>query len=542
MRKQHVFWWSLSGDEVAQALEADSSAGLQHADAKARLERDGPNEIGEKPPKPAILRLLGQFTDVTVIALMVAALIASATAVFDESGGGPVEKFRDAIAIGLIVVINAMIGFFQERKAERALHALRQLGTPLAQVLRAGQLDTVPAKALVVGDLVQLKEGDRVPADLRLVVAQDLATDESALTGESVLVDKGVQVLAAETPLAERSNMAFFGTHVVRGRALGLVVAAARATELGKIAAMLEEVERPLTPLQERLKRFGFVVVVGCMLVGLLVFAVGLLHAHAPPALLLLTAVSLAVAVIPEGLPAITTIVLALGVERMAKKHALIRRLPAVESLGAATTICSDKTGTLTQNRMRVRELWCGGRKVVLAAGGSTRFADVEGGSVTSCRELLNAAAYAPATEDPTDLALLKLFDEQRAALELREPGRPALVLPFDNQRRMASVVAEIDGECHCYTHGAPEALLGRASHWLGEHGVVPLDETARARVAASVETMAQSGLRVLALGVARVPDSRAAASDVYERGLTLLGLVGLADPPRPEVQAALAV
>ncbi|HEY6726566.1 MAG TPA: cation-transporting P-type ATPase, partial [Polyangiaceae bacterium] len=260
------------------------------------------------------------------------------------------------------------------------------------------------------------------------------------------------------------------------------------------------------------------------------------------------TAVSLAVAVIPEGLPAITTIVLALGVERMAKKRALIRRLPAVESLGAATTICSDKTGTLTQNRMRVRELWCAGNRLAVESGGGLRRADLDAGAVDSCRRLLAAAAYAPAAEDPTDLALLKLFEEARTEFDLAHPGPPALVLPFDNQRRMASVIAETDGEFRCTTHGAPEAVLARCSSWLGENGLAPLDEALRARVAASVETMAASGLRVLAIAEARVPNPRASEASeaseagAYERGLTLLGLVGLADPPRPEAQAALAV
>lgn len=542
MTEKHESWWSLSSDETAKVLGADVSAGLEPGEARARLERDGPNELGEPAPKSAIRRLFGQFTDVTVIALMVAALIASLTAMLDGSEGSPLEKFRDAIAIGLIVVINAMIGFFQERKAEKALHALRRMGTPLAQVVRAGQLNTAPAKTLVAGDLVQLKEGDRVPADLRLVVAQDLATDESALTGESVLVDKGLAPLASGTPLAERTNMAFFGTHVVRGRGFGLVVATARATELGKIAQMLEGVERPLTPLQQRLKHFGFVVVIGCVLVGILVFAVGLLHAHAPPALLLLTAVSLAVAVIPEGLPAITTIVLALGVERMAKKHALIRRLPAVESLGAATTICSDKTGTLTQNRMRVRELWCAGHRLAVDPSGGGRPLGLDGPAVEVCRRLLSATAYAPAAEDPTDLALLKLFEERRPEFDLAAPSPSALVLPFDNQRRMASVIAEIDGEFRCTTHGAPEAVLAQCSSWLDEGGEVELDEPQRARVAASVEAMARNGLRVLAVAQGPASDPAAGATGAYERGLTLLGLVGLADPPRPEAQAALAV
>jgi Ca2+-transporting ATPase len=544
MNKQHEVWWSLPPDEVAQTLDSNTSAGLTEQEAGARLERDGPNELGEKPPKPAILRLLGQFTDVTVLALIVASLIASLTALLGSSTGSVLEKFRDAIAIGLIVVINAAIGFLQEQKAERALYALRRMGAPVAQVLRAGTLETLAAKSLVTGDLVQLKEGDRIPADLRLVEAFDLATDESALTGESVLVDKRLNLLARETPLAERSNMAFLGTHVVRGRALGLVVATARATELGKIAAMLEGVERPLTPLQERLKRFGIVVVIGCVLVGMVVFAVGLLQQHAAPSLLLLTAVSLAVAVIPEGLPAITTIVLALGVERMAKKHALIRRLPAVESLGAATIICSDKTGTLTQNRMRVRELWCAGRRVSVDDPDAMRRAGVETGFLASYRRLLGAAAYAPAVEDPTDLALLRLFEEAQAEFELDLPARPVLVLPFDNKRRMASVVVARGDGFECFTHGAPEAVLLGATSWFSEGGVQPLDEDTRRRILGSVEELASNGLRVLALAAATVPGPalHALPDKRYERQMTLLGLMGLADPPRPEVQAALAV
>ncbi len=537
-------WWSLPTVEVATALECPLETGLTEDEAARRLLRDGPNQLGEKPPPPAWLRFLRQFADITVLALIGAALIATFVASLGGNATSTIEKFRDAIAIGLIVVINAFIGFFQEQKAERALSALRGMSAPLAKVLRARSAREVAAKDLVSGDVVVLAEGDRVPADLRLAEAHDLAADESALTGESVAVDKQTGELSQATPLAERSNMLFLGTHVVRGRGLGLVVATAGNTELGKIAQLLEDVQRPLTPLQERLKKFGLVVVLGCILVGVLVFAVGLVQRHADTSVLLLTAVSLAVAVIPEGLPAITTIVLALGVERMAKKRALIRRLPAVESLGAATVICTDKTGTLTQNRMRVRRLWCAGNQFPVEDAQSLRRATEAEGSSELTARLLEVTAYAPAQEDPTDLALLSLFNDTRSAFELPEGAPSALTMPFDNQRRIASVIVERDDYWECFTHGAPEAILQRATEQMTVAGARTLDEQSIAAIQQAVEDLASGGLRVLGLATGVVPKTSAALPErsVFERNLRFSGLLGLADPPRPEVEAALLV
>ncbi|MCK6535944.1 MAG: cation-translocating P-type ATPase [Polyangiaceae bacterium] len=564
-------WIALDPEEVAKRLDTDLGRGLSPSEAERRRARDGANELAEKPPPSALWQLLEQFGDVTVIALIVAALVAVALGWRDKASESFLHRFGDAIAIGIIVVVNAAVGFAQQRKAEQALRALRQLGAPAARVLRAGAMQRVPAHSLVVGDVIEIAEGDRVPADARLFETSDTVVDESALTGESVPVDKlEAGLLAPSTPLAERANMVFYGSHVVRGRARALVVATGMRTELGQIAQLLGSVEAQETPLQRALRIFGTKVVIGSALLGVLVFVVGSLRLDAPIGFLLLTAVSLAVAAIPEGLPAVTTIVLALGVQRMARQNALIRRLSAVETLGAADVICTDKTGTLTENRMVIRRAEVAGRSLEVELGdqGGVVLAELGRGPVTPAfsgddplGELVLSCVAAPGARvaddgsirgDPTDAALLRVWHSHREAAACAGCTLETLrVVPFDRERKLVTVVTSSERGVESHSHGAPEAVLGRSSWVLGEHAEArPLDDETRASLIRRVEEWASLGLRVIAVARARAAAvsleeatllERAALLERVEHEMVLVGLLGIADPPRAEVAVALS-
>jgi P-type Ca2+ transporter type 2C len=553
-----IHWSALAVAEIARRLGTEAERGLSPSQATDRLRQNGPNELEEAAPRSRLRQVLSQFSDVTVLALIGAAVLAAVIGVLEPGDRALLERFGDAIAIGIIVILNAAIGFVQERKAERALRSLRQLGAPEATVVRDGTPQRIPAAQLVSGDLVQLSEGARVPADVRLVNLSDLLVSEAALTGESTSVEKDTtEELASETPLAERRNMAFLGTHVVRGSAGGIVVDTGMGTELGRIARMLGRVESPETPLQASLHRFGLLVVAGCLLVGAIVFGVGLWQMQASWTFLLLTGVSLAVAAIPEGLPAITTIVLALGVQRMAKRNALIRRLAAVETLGSADLICTDKTGTLTQNKMSVRRVHAGGTshevESLVGAGSLAPALDA----------LVQAASFAPSASrpengeapsgDPTDAALLGMHLRLRdAAPSCSQPCPQSLrTLPFDGERKMATEIATSAGKIVSFSHGAPERLLALAERIIAEDGEErPLDAERRAELERVIEQWAGDGLRVLALArstpVEIEPDDvrtepRTQLLERFESKLVLVGLVGLADPPRPEAAQSIA-
>ena len=562
---QELRFWALAPEAVVAALDSNAESGISSEAARARRARDGDNALREGKPTPLLRQFLRQFTDITVIALLVAALLALVLALLEEEAGSPLSRFGDAIAIGIIVTLNAVIGFVQERKAEHALRALRKLGAPQATVVRDGRVQHINAREIVVGDLVELREGNRVAADGRLLAADDLQVTEAALTGESLPVEKRADVvLAAEAPLAERENIVFMGTHIARGTGRAIVTHTGAHTELGRVAELLAEVESPQTPLQQSLRRFGQLVVIGCAVVGAIVFGVGMLRLDAPVGFLLLTAVSLAVAAIPEGLPAITTIVLALGVQRMAKKQALIRRLAAVETLGSANVICTDKTGTLTQNKMSARRALAGFTEVSFQSNSADRPTVAAGQDASSdaFKLLVQACGFAPAAHiarsesgaeevrgAPTDVALLELHVALLPAAErVDQTHISERVIPFDRQRNLSTVIARGPESLQGFTHGAPESVLERASSFFSESGTPqPLDSAARERFEQVIQAWAGVGLRVLALAcVSRNDDEppqsfeRQRLEQDYETELTLIGLVGLADPPRMEVAAAL--
>jgi Ca2+-transporting ATPase len=521
-------WHVLSPGEVATHLSVDPAAGLANEEASRRIVRYGLNEIVERPPRPLWRMLLDQFTDFMILVLIGAAIIS-----------GIIGEPPDAIAIVVIILLNGVIGFVQEYRAERAVAALKLLAASMARVRRGGQIADIPALQLVPGDVVLLEAGNTIPADLRLIDAVQLKVDESPLTGESVPVEKRTDPLhEAEAPLGDRVNLAYKGTSVTYGRGSGLVIATGMQTELGRIAAMLGKEEAMKTPLQKRLARFGQRLSLAALVICAVVFAVGVLRGETV-VLMFLTAVSLAVAAIPEALPAVVTVSLALGARRMVKKQALIRRLPAVETLGSVTYICSDKTGTLTQNKMRVEQLIVNGQ----LESGSTSEGE-------SWRWLMKALALSnDATRhedghmigDPTEVALFQGAEERgyRKAELLVQAPRVA-ELPFDSDRKCMTTLHREGSEVAAFTKGAPEQVVALCDGQLSGNARITLDSVA---LLAQADRMAADGLRVLAVAFRMWPDLPAELTpDTVERGLTLLGFVGLMDPPREEAREAVAL
>ena len=523
--------------ELAQAHRVNPSTGLRDDEATQRALQHGANELQDHAQRSALALVADQFKDFMVLVLLGAAVIS-----------GAMGEVTDTLVILVIVVLNAVIGFVQAWRADQAMAALRQLAAASATVLRDGEVQVVPASVLVPGDIVLLEAGNQIPADLRLIEIAQLQVDESALTGESVTVAKQTDALTEgeASTLGDRTNMAFKGTTATHGRARGLVVAIGMHTELGKVARLLDSEDRS-TPLQLRLAAFGKRLALAVIGICIVIFAVGVLRGESP-LLMALTAISLAVAAIPEALPAVVTVLLALGARRMVAVHALVRRLPSVETLGSVTTICSDKTGTLTQNRMHA--------ELLLAHG--TRWVPGDPLPGPAHAEALRAAALCnDATRHATD-------DDHRTGAHWQgDPTETALALaahaggldkdrldtdwprvqeqPFDaDRKRMTTFHKDGHGSASgfvAYTKGAPESVLPRcATHWTPDGTAALHSDT----VLATANQLAAQGLRVLALARrhhARLPDTN--DIDAVESQLELLGLIALIDPPRPEAQAA---
>ena len=484
-------WHAASGVEAARRLASDPRQGLSAAEASRRLAADGPNQLQRGEEISALEIFARQFRSLVIWVLIGAAGVSAALA-----------ELVDGIAILAIVVLNGIIGFFQELRAERAVVSLARLAAPQARVVRGGASGLISAREVVRGDLLVLAAGDLVAADARLLEASELRVDEAPLTGESEPVEKHVDRLPADAALADRRNLVFLGTSIAAGSGRALVVATGMRTEVGRIAHLLETASGGETPLQKQLERVGRRLLWLCLAIVLLVFGLGWLRGS-PAAELFLGAVSLAVAAVPEGLPAVVTVALALGVQRMARRHALVRRLPSVETLGSTTVICTDKTGTLTTGAMRVRELWGTDHVRVLDAG-------------AACCDAEIGTDGQSGTGDPTEVAILIAALQRGIDKRRIEEERPRHeVHPFDSTRKRMSIF-RADGRL--YVKGAVEMLIPLCRS--GTEGV--LDASAE---------MAARGLRVLGIAV---------GDTVEERGLELLGLVGIADPPRTEAIQAI--
>jgi Ca2+-transporting ATPase len=518
-------WHSLPAADVADFLGTSTQSGLTADEAQRRLRQTGENRLPEARGPSWLRRLSQQFTQPLVVLLIVAAAVSAL-----------IGDQLDAVAIAGIIVLNAVFGFAQEFRAERALSSLRAITTPHARVLRDGHEVQVEASAVVPGDLLLLEAGDGVAADARIVEEASLRMDESVLTGESTPVEKNADIVAADSELADRTSMVYQGTLVLGGRGLGVVVATAADAQMGKIAAAISGQRTPPTPLQRRLESLSHALVVGALFLSgaiVLVSAIRGLGFQEG----FLTAVSLSVAAIPEGLPAATTIVLAIAVQRMATRRALARRLLAVETLGSVTVICADKTGTLTQNAMRVQELWL--------AGASYALRDLGNANRTAIERLLTAAVLCNDARltadggrdgDPTEVALLEVAHSiMPSVLSLRESVERLSEIPFETVTRSMSVTVSRQGSLMTYTKGAPEAIIPRTTMCVEDGRERRVEEVDRINVLAAAEAMAQHGLRVLALAEGRGDESE------VEKHLTFTGLVGIADPLRAEARPAIA-
>ena len=503
-------WHDKSLGETLSQLGTHRHRGLSDGEAKTRLDRYGPNELKGKPPRSLALRLLDQLKDPMILVLLAAAGLS-----FLSSGGA---DWLDGAIILLIVVVNAAISISQENSAQEALEALQRMSAPKARVIRGGTESSLPASQLVPGDLIRLEAGDLVPADARLLESAGLKADEAAMTGESLPVEKQAgEALPPDTPLADRRNMVIGSTVITAGRATAVVTATGMDSEVGRVAGLLLEQEDSDTPLQRRMGEISKTLSFLCLCVCAVMFGVGLLQRRAMLDMFM-TAVSLAVAAIPEGLPAIVTIVLALGVQRMAARGAIVKKLPAVETLGCAGVICSDKTGTLTQNKMTVRRLWTlpGGKEDPLLTA-----------AVLCCDATLSAG-------DPTEIALVEAAARaglDKAGLDHAFPRRGEV--PFDSDRKLMSTVQPLPGGgFQVCVKGAPDVLLSRCD----------LSPAQKQAVLAANDAMAGQALRVLAVArreLSALPSSL--SSDTLEHHLTFLGLLGMMDPPREEVKAAVA-
>lgn len=527
-----MHWHRKNRDRIFAELKT-SSQGLSSGEAAARLKQFGPNELIEKKRKSPFRMFLDQFLDFMILVLIAAAVIA-----------GFIGDLSDSIAIIVIVIVNAAIGFIQEYRAEKAMEALKKMAAPTATVLRDGQQGTAPASELVPGDLVVLEAGRIVPADLRLLEAVSLKVEEAALTGESAPVEKHADVLTEEeVPLGDRKNMAYKGTSVTYGRGSGIVAETAMNTEFGKIAAMLQEEEEVKTPLQKRLANFGRKLAVAILVICAVVLGIGILRGE-PPLLMLLTAISLAVAAIPEALPAVITISLALGAKKLIRLKALIRKLPAVETLGSVTYICSDKTGTLTLNRMTVDELFFNGRQIAAGDFIVGKGEDDTGSLLMTALALSNDAQAGNAGEllgDPTETALFSIAEKFGfAKAELEKIHRRVAEIPFDSERKCMTTFHEWNGGLISFTKGAVDVLVGRSKDMMMPQGKVAVDS---GEMKGRNEAMAADGQRVLSFAMRkwdRIPADL--SPENVERDLTLIGLVGMIDPPRIEAGEAVAL
>ena len=534
-----MYWHSMSIEETIKELNASINSGLSGKEVKQRQQTYGLNQLEAKKGKSLFRKFLAQFADFMIIILICAAIISFIVSYID----GELD-FVDPIIILLIIILNATLGVMQEAKAEKALEALKKMSAPTAHVLRSGKFEFIDSTELVPGDIILLETGYFVPADARLVSAMNLKVEEASLTGESHPVDKTAEViLAPDTNLGDRCNLVMATSTVTYGRGLAVVTATGMNTQVGHIARLIMQDETPMTPLQKRLAKTGKVLGIAAIIICIIIFILGLLK-NMPIFDMFMTSVSLAVAAIPEGLPAIVTIMLSLGVQRMAKKNAVIRKLPAVETLGSATVICSDKTGTLTQNVMTVTE--------ISSLRGKEEPKGKFGSFLLSHAALCNDAILqidknaASATGEPTEKALvlaalhagLKKPDLDKSYKRINE-------IPFDSTRKlMTTVHSSPDHTYRSITKGAFDFLISRCTHIYKDGTQSPLSSQDKNRLYALNNSMTERALRVLAVAYKNIEksDTKNVSSNELEKGLTFIGLIGMIDPPREEVKSAVAL
>ncbi|WP_075980983.1 calcium-translocating P-type ATPase, SERCA-type [Bacillus massilinigeriensis] len=537
--------------EVEEVLNTDFSAGLAEDDAKERSNKYGLNELKEGEKQSALLLFFSQFKDFMVLVLLGATLIS-----------GLLGEYIDAIAIIAIVIINGFLGFYQERRAEKSLDALKQLSAPQVHVLRNGKWSKIASRDVVIGDVLKFTSGDRIGADIRIIDAHSLEIEESALTGESIPVQKTTErILGSDLGIGDMENMAFMGTMVTRGSGKGVVIATGMETAMGKIADLLQTADTTETPLQRRLEQLGKILITAALLLTFLVVIVGVIQGH-DLYTMFLAGVSLAVAAIPEGLPAIVTVALSLGVQRMIKKNAIVRKLPAVETLGCASVICSDKTGTMTQNKMTVTHLWSGGKTWTVDGVGYQPHGDFHHESkgkihIQDYKELQQLLMFGMLCNhadiiqkekdyildgDPTEGALLVAAMKAGFSREgLLKEYEIINEFPFDSTRKMMSVIVkDRGGRTFVVTKGAPDVLLGISESVLWDGKKHFMTNDMKITFQEAINGLASQALRTIAIGYREIsPQTILLVDREAERNLTIIGLQGMIDPPRPEVKAA---
>jgi Ca2+-transporting ATPase len=558
-------WYTRTIEETLACFKTNHHEGLSSGEAKQRLAEYGYNELLEKERKCWWKQLLAQFQDFMVLVLLAATFIS-----------GLLGEYADAIAILVIVLVNAVLGFIQEYRAEQSMQALKKMSSPTAHVLRNGNLQQIPAREVVPGDIMILEAGDKPAADGRLMQVHDLETQEAALTGEALTVRKFAdEICDGSSPLGDRKNMIYAGTLVAKGRGRAVVCATGMRTEVGRIAGMIQDTAEEKTPLERRLERLGKWLVWGCVVICLLVVITGVVKGE-PVFLMCMAGISLAVAAIPEGLPAIVTVALALGVQRMIKRNAIVRKLPAVETLGCITVICSDKTGTLTQNAMTVKSIFVDGRSIEVTGAGyeitgqflcnKQDFNAREDKSLQRCleigalcnnsilknnnvgitgvwRRLTNKRGWS-VEGDPTEGALVVAAGKAgvwREDLEKRQ--RRLKEIPFASERCRMSVVYQNHGGCLLYVKGAPDVVISRCRYYWDGFREVPITDDRRREFLAANDEMTAKALRVLAMAFRRLSaDEAKNAGEDLEQHLVFAGLQGMIDPPRQEARTAIQV
>ncbi|MDD5603554.1 MAG: HAD-IC family P-type ATPase, partial [Eubacteriales bacterium] len=538
---------SISYEITAEKLQTSVDTGLSSEEAASRLATYGHNILQEGKKKSLLIMFYEQFKSVMIIILLAAAAISAA-----------LGEYTDTAIIALVVVLNAVLGVLQENKAEKALEALKKMSSPYARVLRGGEVSSIKSEDIVPGDVILMEAGDFVPADIRLTESASLKIEEAALTGESVPSEKdALAVTEDKSVVGDRINMAFLSSSVTYGRGRGIAIATGMDTEVGKIAGMLSKSEAEETPLQKKLAELGKYLSIIVVAVSVIIFITGVLQKR-DYFEMFLTAVSLSVAAIPEGLPAIVTIVLALGVQKMAKRNAIIRKLPAVETLGSTEIICSDKTGTLTQNKMTVKEIYINdtvfkGTLVDREMPALDIFMQV----MALCNDSRLPAAGTDAENsapgalgDPTEVALVNYaFKNGYNKNELEKSYPRKNEIPFDSARKLMTTVNLVGSSIRIMTKGAPDMLVERCTHISIDGKTLPFDDTFKEKAAAANSEMGSKALRVLAMAYRDLDASgseklqeASLTSEETETDLVFLGLAGMMDPPRYEVKDAVRV
>lgn len=535
MEKKQNLWFHKSVDETKEYFKLDEENGLTNEQVNENRQKYGTNELQTKKKKSTLVKFLEQFKDFMIIVLIIAAIISGVVGYIEGEG------ITDSIIILIVVILNAVIGVIQENKAEKSLEALQKLSAHVSKVIRNGKMEVIPAKELVPGDIVVLDTGDYVPADLRIIEAVNLKSQEASLTGESVPVEKSANTIEQEeVDLGDRENMLFSSSLITYGRGKGIVVETGMNTEVGKIAGIINSAEETQTPLQEKLNKLGKTLGIAALVICAIIFVIGLLYGK-DPIEMFMTAVSLAVAVIPEGLAAVSTIVLAIGVQRMVKRHAIVKKLPAVETLGSTTVICSDKTGTLTQNKMTVEKIFYNGK--LLDAEEVKQNIDKNLEKLVYISMLCNdtkISANNELTGDPTETALVDMGFNLQFEKNIYDKNPRIKEIPFDSDRKLMTTVNKINDKYVVLTKGGVDELLARCNKYLYNGEEKDDLENYKKVITKNNENMAKEALRVLAMAYKEIDHAPTdeEMKDI-EKNLIYVGMVGMIDPPRLEVKDA---